>query len=306
MELVSIPVHEIVPNPEQPRKQFDETALHNLRRSIAMTGQQNPIAVRAISEKEQASSGAKYLLIDGERRWRAASMEGSGIPTLEAIVRNIPDDELYLKSCVFNFGREGHTPYEEILMVHNLATQLHMTQNAIATALGKSQPWVGQRHLAWQRLDARVMTKLKEDKLPISVATTLSKLRPDAQVIEMNKYLRGGTVTDVKVAVREATDRGEVQGGVRKPDAYDDREYIRVSVKKFHDRLRRLDTMGVERIRAVTESLNDTQRAEMIADLTSTGEKIISLINTLNQKKQKSIITTRRPQCNHRGLLIQR
>lgn len=288
MELVSIPVHEIVPNPEQPRKQFDETALHDLRRSIAMTGQQNPIAVRAIPRNERNSTDAKYMLIDGERRWRAASMEGSEIPTLEAIVRDIPDDELYLKSCVFNFGREGHTPYEEILMVHNLITQLNMTQNAIATALGKSLPWVNQRFLAWQRLDARVVAKLKEDKLPISVATKLSKLKPDAQVIQMNRYLAGGTVTDIAVAVREATDRGEVQGGIRKPRAAEDLDYINVSIRQFRDRFRRLETMGMVRMAEVTKSLDPAERAQMVADLTSTGKKIISLIAALKQEDKKA------------------
>ncbi len=287
MKLVSILVHEIVPNPDQPRKQFDETALHDLRRSIAMTGQQNPIAVRAIPENEQEGS-AKYMLIDGERRWRAASIEGSDIPELDAIVRDIPDDELYLQSCVFNFGREGHTPYEEILMVHTLSTQLDMTQNAIATALGKSQGWVAKLAVAWKRLDARVMAKMKEDKIPISVATTLSKLKPDEQVIQMNKYLAGGTVTDIAVAVRQATDRGDVQGGVRKPDAKDDRKYIEVSVNQFRDRFRRLDTMGMDRVAAVTASLDPAQRAQMIADLTSTGQKIIKLISALNQDRKAS------------------
>lgn len=282
MELVSIPIHEIRPNPNQPRKTFDEGELHGLRISMRTVGQLDPIAVKPIAKDQRPNNHVLYELIDGERRWRAASMEGSDIPELMAIVREIEDNEQYLQSCVHNFGRAGHTPYEEILMVNHLYRALGLPQNAIANALSKSPAWVSQRVLASERLDDRVMRVLKDDKIPISVATKLSKLRPDDQVTQMHRYLDGGTVTDVAVAVREASDRGAVQGGVRKPDLTDDRRYIEVSVKTFADRFRRLEVMGEERVRAAARTIDADERQALVNDLARSGKQIVELMKALN------------------------
>jgi len=284
MKLQLISPQRIRPNPEQPRKSFDEDALHTLRVSMRAVGQLQPICVRPIKDASPDDVVA-YELIDGERRWRAAMMEGSDISELSAIVRDIDDDEQYLQSCVHNFGRMDHTPYEEIQMVRHLRIELGFTQNMIANALCKSQTWVNQRLLAWDRLDEQVMHVLKEGGLPISVATKLAKLVPSEQVTQMHNYLNGGSVTTVDIAVREATDRGVVQGGVRKPDLTDDRRYIEVSVQTFCNRFKRLEVMGRARIMEAARSIDPDERAVMVHDLTRSAKQIVELLTALQLKE---------------------
>ena len=279
--IVLVPVQHIRPNPNQPRKHFDEDRLHELRISMRAKGQRIPIFLKPVNDEQAKIAGIKYEIVDGERRWRAASMEGSDIYTLKAIIEDTDDIEQFLESCALNYNREGHTPHEEILMVHSLINEYKCTQNYICILLGKSQSWVSQRALAYQRLDNRVMQKVQEGRIPISVATKLSKLNPNDQVTQMHKYLEGGTVTDVSVAVRIASDAGNVQGGVRKPDLHDDKKYVLTSRTIMKERCRRLKVLGPKRLQQVAESLAPKDRAELLDDLSHIGREIVNLMVSL-------------------------
>jgi hypothetical protein len=99
----------------------------------------------------------------------------------------------------------------------------------------------------------------------------------------MHNYLAGGTVADVSVAVREATDRGQVQGGVRIPDLTDDRRYIETSVKIFCNRFKRLEVMGPHRIFAATQNMDPDERKIMIQDLVKSAKQIVELLTALKR-----------------------
>jgi len=125
-----VPLHEIVPNPEQPRRQFDEEALDGLAGSIRRHGLLQPLVVRRIA--------GHYELIAGERRLRAA--ERAGLDAVPVIVRETKAEDRLELALVENIQRENLTPLEEAEAYRNLMDTYGFTQDELATRVGKSRP----------------------------------------------------------------------------------------------------------------------------------------------------------------------
>jgi ParB family chromosome partitioning protein len=127
-----IPLSEITPNPFQPRKRFDGSALDELKASIAEYGVLVPVIVR------RRANG--YELIAGERRWRAcAALQRTSIP---AIVRSSDDRQTLELAIVENLQREDLNPLEEAAGFQHLIDEYDLTQDEVARRLGKSRPAV--------------------------------------------------------------------------------------------------------------------------------------------------------------------
>lgn len=103
MEVKVLKIHDIVPNPVQPREVFNKEKLKELAGTISDIGILQPIVVR--------SKGNKYEIIAGERRWKASQIAGK--TTIPAIIRNIPDEEVMIESLIENIHRENLGPEEE-------------------------------------------------------------------------------------------------------------------------------------------------------------------------------------------------
>lgn len=128
--MLEVPVSAIVANEYQPRSRFDEEALVSLTDSIRELGVLQPILLRRRSEGD-------YELIAGERRWRAARR--AGLPTVPAIVRDV-DDRLSLEHAVVeNLHREDLHALEEAAAYQQLIEEFGLTQDQVATRVGKSR-----------------------------------------------------------------------------------------------------------------------------------------------------------------------
>ena len=127
---IALDVDEIVPNPEQPRRHFDEEALEALARSVARHGLLQPILVRRVD--------GGYEVIAGERRLRAARR--AGLATVPAIVRDGPPGERLEIALIENLQREDLTPLEEAEAYQQLLDRHGMTQEELAARVGKSRP----------------------------------------------------------------------------------------------------------------------------------------------------------------------
>jgi ParB family transcriptional regulator, chromosome partitioning protein len=247
-----IPVHHIRPNPHQPRKKFSRESLVSLAKSIKEDGQHEAIKVKPVNDERAHQEGVKYELIDGERRWRSALIEEGEITHLKAIIKEVNATRQYELSCAMNFNRESHTGHEELMMVRELVVTYGNTETYVATLLGKSLPWVNLRRLAHERLCQAVLIALKDERVPISVALTLSKLTHNDQVRELKNYLNGGSHAQVKAALEKATRRGHVQGAVRKPEAKEYRRLITTVGNQLNASLERLEAFGMtELVRSV-------------------------------------------------------
>ena len=126
----TLPLREIEPDPGQPRKTFDDETLAELSASIAEHGLLQPIAVRP-----KPSGG--YLIVAGERRWRASRM--AGLTEVPVIVKDVTDEQAMELALVENLQREALDPVEAAVGIRELMTRCDLTQEQAVRKLGKSR-----------------------------------------------------------------------------------------------------------------------------------------------------------------------
>ena len=129
-KIETLPLREIEPDPDQPRKTFDDETLAELASSIAEHGLLQPIAVRP-----KPSGG--YLIVAGERRWRACRM--AGLTEAPVVVKDVTDEQAMEIALVENLQREDLDPVEEAMGIRELMTRCDLTQEQAARKLGKSR-----------------------------------------------------------------------------------------------------------------------------------------------------------------------
>ncbi|WP_372790665.1 ParB/RepB/Spo0J family partition protein [Paraconexibacter sp.] len=130
-ELRELPVTDVHPNPNQPRKRFDDEALHALAESLGERGVLQPVLVRP------APSGTGYELVAGERRWRAA--QAAGLKVIPAIVRERDDATTLEDALIENMARQDLNPVEEARAVAGLVEELGLTREAVGKRIGRSR-----------------------------------------------------------------------------------------------------------------------------------------------------------------------
>ncbi len=126
----TLPLREIEPDPDQPRKTFDEQALGELAASIAEHGLLQPIAVRP-------HGLSSYTIVAGERRWRACRM--AGLSEVPVVIKDVTDEQAMELALVENLQREDLDPVEEAAGIRELMIRCDLTQEQAAKKLGKSR-----------------------------------------------------------------------------------------------------------------------------------------------------------------------
>ena len=165
----TLPLREIEPDKDQPRKDFDEQALAELADSIARHGLLQPIAVRA-------AAGGAYKIIAGERRWRAARL--AGLSEVPVVIKDVTDAEAMELALIENLQREDLDPVEEAMGYRQLMDRCELTQEQTAQKTGKSRSAIANS-LRLLNLPDDVLAFLKEGKLSTGHAKVLLGL-PDA------------------------------------------------------------------------------------------------------------------------------
>lgn len=179
-EIIEMDISELRANPYQPRKVFDGEKLEELANSIKEHGVFQPIII-----KKSAIKG--YEIIAGERRVKAASM--AGLTTIPAIVRDFTDEQMMEIALLENLQRENLNAIEEAMAYRNLINSLALTQEALATKLGKSRVHVTNM-LGLLNLPEEVKDMIVEGKISMSHARILSKIENKADIITLaNKVI---------------------------------------------------------------------------------------------------------------------
>ena len=160
-----IGISAISPNPQQPRQQFHPERLQELADSIKVHGIVQPVVVRR--------QGEKYLLIAGERRWRAASL--AGLPTVPAIVRDVPDNQILEITLIENIQREELNPVELAEALARLASEANLTHEQIAERTGKDRITV-TNHLRLLKLPEEIRVRIGSGELTMGHAKVLMGL----------------------------------------------------------------------------------------------------------------------------------
>ena len=168
-----LPLQRVEPNPDQPRRDFNEEELQALADSIATHGMLQPLTVREISGSEY------YQIIAGERRWRAARL--AGLTEVPALVVEADDRKAMELALIENLQRQDLNPVEEALGYQSLLSDYGLTQEEAAQRVGKSRPAVANA-LRLLNLDEDLLALVRSGKLsPGHARAVLSVKDPKKQ-----------------------------------------------------------------------------------------------------------------------------
>ena len=182
VQVLQVPLSKIVPNPYQPRKEFESEALSELADSIRQYGVLQPLLVAP-------GKGGTYILIAGERRLRASTMAGLG--TVPVIVSEYTTQQIAEIALIENLQRKDLHYLEEAEGYEKLVNTFHLTQESMAIRVGKKQSTIANK-LRLLRLPVSVRNKLHDSELTERHARALLKLEnEESQKAVLQKVLKG-------------------------------------------------------------------------------------------------------------------
>jgi ParB family chromosome partitioning protein len=194
--LAELPVSAIDPNPFQPRIQFDDAEIEELKQSILLQGVLQPVIVRPV--------GARYQLVVGERRLRAS--KAAGRETIPAVIREVATDEEMLELALLeNVQRSDLNPIEVAKAIVQLQARCKLTQEAVADKLGMSRAHVANT-VRLLKLPGHIQEALNGRKLTMGHARALLSVADDRErELIFNRFVSDGKLT---VRAAEALTRG--------------------------------------------------------------------------------------------------
>ena len=215
-EMTEIAVADIEPNPLQPRREFDEEALAELADSLRTLGVIQPVTVRR-------NGDGKYMLISGERRWRASQI--AGLETLPAYVRDVEDADLHAMALVENVQREDLNAIEIALGLQRLVEECGLTQDALSGKVGMKRSTVSN-YMRLLKLPAEVQLALKEGVISMGHAKAIAGAEERRQLPLLRKCIR----KDMSVRQLEEIVRADLQKPAPKAVS-EDEEYPEVYLR---------------------------------------------------------------------------
>ncbi len=171
--LQEVRMDDIQPNPDQPRREFDDDALQELANSIRQIGIVQPITLRDMGN-------GTYTIIAGERRWRAS--QRVGLTTIPAYIRTVDDENMLEMALVENIQREDLTAIEVALAYQNLIEKHSLTQDQLSERVGKNRATIAN-YLRLLKLPAPVQVALRNKEIDMGHARALLSIAdPKAQL----------------------------------------------------------------------------------------------------------------------------
>uniref|UniRef100_UPI004029D23A ParB/RepB/Spo0J family partition protein n=1 Tax=Eubacterium sp. TaxID=142586 RepID=UPI004029D23A len=213
----TLPLNEIIPNKDQPRKTFDEGSIQELAQSIEQHGVLQPLLVRPLAE-------GGYQLVAGERRWRACRI--AGVKEVPVVVKELTDTETMEIAIIENLQREDLNPIEEAEGLQALIDKCGFTQEEVATSVGKSRPAIANS-LRLLRLPEEVRDMTKNGDISAGHARALLSFDNEAMIYEVAQNIVSNklTVRDVeRLAKISETAKTPVRRAKRRDSFYDEVE----------------------------------------------------------------------------------
>ena len=200
-----MPVAQIKANPNQPRREFDPTALEELAESIRQIGIIQPITVRQMED-------GTYQIIAGERRWRASQM--AGLLSVPAYIRTADDENMMQMALVENIQREDLNPIEIALAYQNLIERYNLTQDKLSEKVGKKRTTIAN-FLRLLKLPAQVQMALQNKEMDQGHARALLGLAQPTMQVKLFEEIRqkGYSVRQVEEMVKAINNGDTVKSG---------------------------------------------------------------------------------------------
>ncbi|MBV6502470.1 MAG: Stage 0 sporulation protein J [Fimbriimonadales bacterium] len=202
-----VAVEALVPNPSQPRRTFDEASLRELADSIRHVGLLQPIIVRPMDQ-------GRYLILAGERRWRAAKL--AGLTEVPVTVRSATTQETMEIALIENLQREDISPLDAAAAYQALITQFGLTQDDVAQRVGKSRPTIANA-LRLLRLPEPILRSLASGQITEGHARTLLQFDTATEQLAVHDLIleRGLSVREIEQLARQRSTRA--RGAEAKP-----------------------------------------------------------------------------------------
>jgi ParB family chromosome partitioning protein len=187
--IINIDINKIIPNPRQPRMDFDPESLNELAESIKSQGIVQPILARP--------KDGKYELVAGERRWRASKK--AGLTLIPAIIKEFSDEESLELALVENLQREDLNPMDQAEAYSKLSKEFHLTQADISKKVGKDRSTIANI-MRLLELPKEIQTGIRKNQITIGHARPLLAISGETEKIALFKEIvkNGLTVRDVE------------------------------------------------------------------------------------------------------------
>lgn len=190
-DIIEIKLENIRPNKNQPRKEFDEVKLKTLCESIKTYGVLQPIVLKPVED-------GNYMIIAGERRYRASKMAGK--EQIPAVIKDIPIKDIMEIALIENLQREDLNAIEEALAYKNLIESYHATQDEISEVVGKSRPHITNT-LRLLKLDNKVIKMIETGEITPGHGKALLSIKESDKQFELAKR-----IVDEDLSVRVVED----------------------------------------------------------------------------------------------------
>ncbi|MBQ8470412.1 MAG: ParB/RepB/Spo0J family partition protein [Alistipes sp.] len=264
-EMTELAIEKIIPNPTQPRTAFDEEALDELADSIRQLGIIQPITVRRSDE-------GRYIIISGERRWRAA--QRADLKVVPVYIRDVDDENLHAMALVENIQRQDLNAIEIALGMKRLIEECNLTQDALSEKVGKKRSSVAN-YLRLLNLPNEVQLALKEGLISMGHAKAIAGAAAEEQLRVLKKCLKKSlSVRQTEELVRALAEKAEKEARTADEEEYPE------SYTRLVEQLERLFTSEIAikrgkngggkitigftddaQIEQIIERLNSNQRA---------------------------------------------
>lgn len=198
-----VSIEKIQPNPNQPRRDFDDDSLQELANSIRQIGIIQPITLRDMGD-------GSYIIIAGERRWRAS--QRAGLTHIPAYIRTVDDENMMEMALVENIQRQDLSALEIALAYQHLMEQYDLTQDQLSDKVGKNRATVAN-YLRLLKLPAPIQMALKKREIDMGHARALLALNdPQAQLEVFNEFKKDKiSVRKIEEMVKELSLGGSVK-----------------------------------------------------------------------------------------------
>lgn len=209
-----LPINEIVPNKDQPRKTFDQGALQELADSISQHGVLQPLLVRPLPE-------GGYQLVAGERRWRASKM--AGLKEVPVVIKELSDVETMEIAIIENLQREDLNPIEEAEGLQALIDRCGFTQEDVAVSVGKSRSAIANS-LRLLKLPQEVRDMTRNGEITAGHARALLAFDNEAMIYEaaQNIIKNNLSVREVERLVKMTEKPSKTRTSSRRRDSFYD------------------------------------------------------------------------------------
>lgn len=223
-----IELSKILPNPNQPRRDFDEESLRELSDSIAEIGIVQPITLRKMDD-------GTFQIIAGERRWRASRLAGK--QSIPAYIRTADDENVMEMALIENIQREDLNSVEIALAYQHLLEQYHLTQEKLSERIGKNRTTI-TNYLRLLRLPAQVQMALQKKEIDMGHARALLSLdNPALQIRVYKEIVRDGLsvrkVEEMVKRLNEGADDDTPKRPVKKEVLSKEYKTLKDSLSKF-------------------------------------------------------------------------